>query len=254
MIDTDYLTDLKAQFQNRVSFKEKRPGTFQLVAPYYHEDGDMYDVFIEEQERGTSLRITDKGLTLMRLSYSYQIDTPNKERIYRQILSEHGVQDDRGELRIETSPDSLLDAVSRFTQTITSVSNMALYRRDIVRNLFYEMFTEFVTEELSRFSPESDFLPLPEREELSVDFRFSTPHKPIFLFGVKDSAKSRLVTIACLEFLRQEIPYRSLVVHENFDTLPVKDRRIITNVVDKQFTDLDDFEKSASDYLSREIA
>ena len=54
--------------------------------------------------------------------------------------------------------------------------------------------------------------------------------------------------------LRSEIPFRSVVVHENFEALTTKDRRILTNVVDKQFTDLDDFQKSGADYIRREIA
>ena len=46
----------------------------------------------------------------------------------------------------------------------------------------------------------------------------------------------------------------SVVVHENFESLTSGDRKIITNVVDKQFTDLDDFQKIGSEHLRREVA
>ena len=41
------LDELKRQF-NIIDFREKRPGIFKVLLPFFHEDGDMYDVFIEE--------------------------------------------------------------------------------------------------------------------------------------------------------------------------------------------------------------
>ena len=254
MTETDYLTQIQAQFNHRVRIASKRPGLFQLVAPFYHEDGDMYDIFLEDHGSDAPVRITDKGLTLMRLSYSFELDTPAKERIYRQILSEHEVQDDNGELFIHASFDRTYEAIMQFTRAVTAICNMSRYRRDVVRSLFYEMLGDFVNTELEQFSPESNYLPIPDRDDLEVDYMIPTPHKPIYLFGARDGSKARLVSISCLEFLRSEIPFRSVVVHENFEALTTKDRRILTNVVDKQFTDLDDFQKSGADYIRREIA
>lgn len=254
MNSSEIVEKIRAEFHQRVGISQKRPGLFQLVAPFYHEDGDMYDIFIEDTEDGSSARITDKGLTLMRLSYSFAIDTPRKEKIFEQILREHEIRQDDGELYTVAPPDSLYETVLRFSRAVTAVSNMALYRRDVVRSLFYELFAEFVSDDLGSFQPEAHHLPLPDRDDLEVDFVIPTRHKPLFLFGVKDESKAKLVAISCLEFLRNDIPFRSVAVHENFESLTAKDRRIITNVVDKQFTDLADFQNSGADYLKREVA
>lgn len=48
--------------------------------------------------------------------------------------------------------------------------------------------------------------------------------------------------------------FRSVVINDNFDSLSAKDRRIMTNVVGKQVTDLEDFEKSGVGFLRREVA
>lgn len=253
MTNNEILDSIRTEFHNRVTFSQKRSGLYQLVAPFYHEDGDMYDLFIEDRDSDDSVFVTDKGLTLMRLSYSYELDTPNKERIYRQILRQNDVQEDDGELFTRAPKDRLYEAILRFTKTVTAITNMSLYRRDVIRSLFYEMLAEYVTVDLARFQPETAFLPLDQRDDLEVDFRIPATQRPLFLFGVKDGAKARLVTISCLEFLRNNVPFRSVVVHENFEALSAKDRRIITNVVDKQFTDFDDFEKSGSDYIQREV-
>ena len=254
MTSTEYLEKLQREFHNRVAVTRKRPGLYQLVAPFYHEDGDMYDIFIEDTPADQPVRITDKGLTLMRLSYSYDLNTPNKERIFRQILREHEVQEDTGELFTVTSHENSYETIMRFTRAITAISSMSLYRRDVVRSLFYDMLAEFVDSDLSQFEPQLSHFPLPNRDDLEVDFLIPTRHKPIYLFGAKDRSKTRLIAISCLEFLRNELPFRSVVVHEDFESLTAKDRRIITNVVDKQFTDLNDFEKSGTDYLRREVA
>ena len=43
----EYLELLKKQFNDRIRFSQKRDGVFQLIAPFYHEDGDMLDVYME---------------------------------------------------------------------------------------------------------------------------------------------------------------------------------------------------------------
>ena len=37
---------LKQQFNGHVAFRERRPGVLQVLAPLFHEDGDMVDIFL----------------------------------------------------------------------------------------------------------------------------------------------------------------------------------------------------------------
>jgi hypothetical protein len=250
----DILDGLKADFNNRISFRDKGNKIFQVIAPFYHEDGDMYDVFLDLDREGPLVRVCDHGLTLMRLSYTYEIDTPKKEEIFYQILHDNNVENDNGNLYIDATTEQLYVVIMRFTQVISKVSNLQIYRREIIRSMFYEDLNSFIMTEFSHLSPVSDYLPIPGREDLEVDFCISASPKKLFLFGVKDNAKARLVSISCLEYMRNVIPFRSVIVHEDFDTLSAKDRKIITNVVDKQFTDFRDFKTTAKDYFQRELA
>ena len=43
---------LKQQFNGHVAFRERRPGVLQVLAPLFHEDGDMVDIFIDEPQNG----------------------------------------------------------------------------------------------------------------------------------------------------------------------------------------------------------
>jgi hypothetical protein len=250
-----YLDLLRAQFNNQVSFREKRPGVLQLLAPLYHEDGDMVDIFLEPTNGGQeNIRICDHGMTLMRLSYSFDIDTPNKERIFQRILSENRISEEKGNLFLDAKPESLYPAVLQFAQTVAKVSNMQLFKREVIQTLFYEMLGEFIDDALKKYSPRPKVLPIPERDDLEVDFEFSIKPRPIYLFGVKDSAKARLTTISCLEFQRAKIPFKSFVVHEDFENLTKKDRSRITSAADKQFISLDDFKANGAQVLGREAA
>jgi len=248
----DYLDMLRSQFNNRVRLTEKRPNVLQLEAPLYHEDGDMIDIFIELPKNGGKIRVCDFGMTLMRLSYSFNIDTPNKERIFNRILSENQVTETEGNLCLETGPDSLYPAILQFAQVVSKVSNMQLYRREIAQSMFYEMLQEFTEEHLGIYAPVPHVLPIPERDELEVDWQFTLPTaKPVYMFGVKDYARARLVTISCLEFQRAHLQFTSMVIHEDFESLPKKDQSRITSAVDKQFISLGDFKENGAGYLER---
>ncbi|MBI1815341.1 MAG: DUF1828 domain-containing protein [Deltaproteobacteria bacterium] len=250
-----YLDLLKEQFNHHVAFRERRPGVLQLLAPLYHEDGDMMEIFLEPKN-GTQerVRICDHGMTLMRLSYAFDLDTPNKERIFQKILAENHVAEENGNLFVETKPESLYPAVLQFAQTVAKVSNMQLYKREVIQSLFYELLAEFIEESLVKYRPRPGALPIPSRDDLEVDFEFDIKPRPIYLFAVRDTAKARLAAISCLEFQRAKLPFKSFVVHEDFEALTKKDRSRITSAGDKQFVSLDDFKKNAEQVLEREAA
>lgn len=63
---------LKQSLGQRLSFRDRLPGISQIIAPIFYEDGDMIDLFLDTRANNPNLvRITDSGLTLMKLSYSF---------------------------------------------------------------------------------------------------------------------------------------------------------------------------------------
>jgi hypothetical protein len=103
---------LKQQFKGHVAFREHRPGGVQVLAPLFHEDGDMVDIFIDEPRSGSNrVRISDHGMTLMRLTYSYDLATENKRRIFNRILSENQVSKQDGRLYVDAEPERLYPAI-----------------------------------------------------------------------------------------------------------------------------------------------
>jgi hypothetical protein len=139
------LDGLKAAFSDRIEFREKRPGVMQLVAPLYHEDGDMIDVFLDlPKAQGAPFRISDHGLTLMRLSYSVDMETPAKRKVLDRVLSENGISEERGRFYVETTPEHLYPSILQFAQTVAKISSFSAFNQEVVRSMFYETLGTFV--------------------------------------------------------------------------------------------------------------
>ena len=242
------LDALIREFNGHVAFRERRPGVLQVLAPLFHEDGDMVDVFLDEPANGSGkVRIGDHGLTLMRLTYTYDLDTENKQRIFNRILPENRIQERDGRLYIEAEPERLYPALLHFAQTVAKVSSMQYYKREVIQNLFYE--------QLAGYNPRRNTLPIQNHDEYEVDYQFDIGSRPLFLFGVKDNDKARLATISCLEFQRRRIPFKGVMVHQDFDSgITKKDRTRITSASDKQFPSLDDFRENGPQFFERERA
>ncbi len=245
------LSYIKKDFNGRLTVKQKRPDIYQLMLPVYHEDGDMIDLFIMPVGEN-KFALCDYGLTLQRLSYSYEIDTENKESILQKILSENKLIEQEGNISLETKPETLYTDIMHITQAFAKIGSMRFFKREVIENLFFEVLDEYIFTELKEFNPQKKVLPIFERDDLEADYSFQPNGKPVFLFGVKDVAKARLVTLSYQAYLLSNLKYHGWVVTENFEALPRKDKLRLTNACDKQFTSLDDFKLNARLFLEKE--
>jgi hypothetical protein len=231
----------------------KREGIYQVYAPLFHEDGDMLDVFVEEAD-GSRLRICDYGLTLMRLSYEFDIDTENKRRIFNDLLRQNKLSfnEEEGNIYLETTEDRICASVLHFANAVTKVLTLDVLKRETISGLFMEQFDSFVWSNLLAYEPDRDYVPLEGREELEVPYvlRADSP-KPVFLYPVKNGSQAKNAAITFLECERADKSFTGVVVHENLDSLTMKERRIITSAADKQFVDLSDFLTKGETYLKR---
>jgi len=244
------LNEIRSGFNNQVKFQERRPGIYQIYLPIFHEDGDMVDLFLQKGQDG--YKLADFGHTLMRLAYTYNIDSDAKEAILSKIVAENGMTEEEGNILMPTNSKTIFTDLMHVAQTYAKIGSMRYFKREVVENLFYEMLDEFVSKELKEFNPIKKAHPITQRPDLEVDYQFTPNGHPVFLFGVKDTAKARLASLSFLEFQRSNLNYRGLVVHEDFDKISKNDRSRLTNTCDKQFTSFDEFKSSARLYLERE--
>lgn len=246
------LQQFKKDF-SAIDFREKRPGIYKVLMPFFYEDGDMYDIFIEDCKQSDSLiRISDHGLTLMKLSYDFDLDTAHKQKVLESIISQNKCSFDKGDIFLDVTPGQLEGGIYQFAQTITKVSNMDIISKEFLKSCFYEFLANFVTDSLMEFGIKKDITPTDD-PDLKVDFEIPAK-RPIYLFGVKDDAKASKVLITCLNFANKQIPFKSLVVPENLYSLNSFNQNQIINVVDKSYTNLDQFKKLGPNFIRKEIA
>jgi hypothetical protein len=248
----DYAETLSQEFGSFVATRQRRPDLVQILLPFHHEDGDLVDVFVEQTDEGRPVRLTDAGMTLMRLSYYCDTEAPGRANVIERIARQAGVDSSEGVLTLDLATDDLYPSLMQFVQAVTRVSSVKVFRREVVRSLFYEQLRDFVHGELRDLSPSQNVVPLPGRPELEVDYELVLPgQRPVYLFGVRDQAKARLAAVCCSEFLRSDLRFVSCIVHEEFDSLTKRDRDLVTNLADKQFTDLAEFRLHGRRWIGR---
>ncbi len=252
MYTTEQLTDsLASQCSGLYTLAVKRPGIFQVTVPVYHEDRDLVEIYLEEGPNG-KVRITDYGMALMRLSYDYDIDSPNKEQILAKIIAESRLLDEDGKIYIDVELDELYPGILQLAGGITKISSMRFFRKEVIQNLFYESVENFIVERLASYNPEKNHIPIASISDLEVDYVIRTKVRPLFIYPVKGADKAKNVMINCLMLQKENVPFTSVIVHENFDGLPKKDKARLTNIVDKQFSSFEGFTDHMEGFILRE--
>lgn len=241
---------LQEHFGQMITLEKTAPGISRIYAPFFHEDGDMISMYLQQSDND-HFTIRDFGNTLMRVSYTFDIDSENKRNILSSIIkSNHGKLDD-GEIILEADYDSLAQAIFQYSQIVAKASNIDIIRRETIKSLFHEYLAEFVLGNLGKYGIQRNMSPTRDKQ-LVVDYCIGQKN-PLFLFGVNENTKASKVVISCLTFQKQKIPFRSLIVHEDFDSLSTFYRNQITNAADKQYTSLDDFKGEGIDYIERQL-
>ena len=231
---------------------ERRPGQMQLIAPLLHEDGDMLDIYLCDSPFGDNfVRICDFGMTLMRLSYTFDVETPARRAILSSIMINNRIEDDSGNLYLDTASDKIYEGILQYSAAVHKICSMDYWNREMVRTAFYDDLSEFVTTELERFAPVADSSPLTEYPFLSVDWSLTRGKQNLYLFGVLNNDKAKSVAIALLEMQKAGLPYLGIVVHENIAAIGSREQQYLTNNADKQYTSLSEFSDRAVADINR---
>ena len=114
-----------------LNFYERRPGIHQVIIPIFHEDGDMVDIYVHDSRKGEGyVRICDFGMTLMRLSYTFDVSTPARERILESVLINNGVKRGDDGLYLDAPIGIVYQSMLQFAGCVQKVCNMRYWNDD----------------------------------------------------------------------------------------------------------------------------
>lgn len=255
MNTSEVLHIIQSGRRNGFDLYERRPGIYQLIVPILHEDGDMIDIYLQDGPNGKdSIRLCDFAMTLMRISYTYEISSPTRQKIFDSILINNGIQNDSGNLYVDTTHEMLYECIMQFAGGIQKVCSMSYWSREFLRSSFYENVKEYVTTELAQFNPLPDLAPLETYEVISVDWSLTHKNRNLYLFGVRGNEKAKSTAISLLEFKKAQLPFISIVVHEDIQELGKKESIYLTKNADTQYPTLADCEENAHRDILRLVA
>ena len=247
----DLKKKIEADCKGQIKFHKKREGLYQVYLPVYYEDGDMVDIFLTAiKGKSHSVCLTDCGTTYMKLTYSYEINTPAKEILFDKILAQNGVKEEGGQFFLESDIDQLFHSLMQFSGCQQKILNMRMWQRETIKSLFIQDLDEFMDSEMNEFSINKKVSPLPD-SPVEVDYQIDHSGKRFYLFGVNNKDKARLSAIALLELQKAELNYIGLIVHEAMEQLTKKDQIHLTRNADKQFINLKNFQQTGVPFIKR---
>lgn len=237
----------------KVRVHTRDDGVLMLDTPFTFPDGDHYPIYVTETRTG-GVVLSDRGHTLMHISYEHDVDAffkGTRARLLEQVVREAGMLERAGVFSVEVSPAQLAEAVFQFGQALTKVYDLTFLSRAHVASTFYEDLKAILSKMIDEEHLEADYAPpdISDGDSYRVDYRlWGKRERPVFLYGVPNRDKARLTTIMLSYFRLHELPFESIIVYENQQEIPRLDLTRLTKVADTEVASLD-----AQDDLQRKL-
>lgn len=223
--------------------RERDDNTYVVATPFAFPDGDQYMLYLKPLVGG-GYRVSDMGHTLMHLSYEMDVDKlreGNRANLFSRILAESGVNEEEGELFVESRQDQLGESLFRVGQAITRIHDITFLSRTRVESTFYEDLWSRIIEVVKAESVQRDYIVpgLDGAENYPVDYFVPGKERALFLFGVPNQAAARLATIELQYFNQHNVDYDSIIVFADQQSIPAKDLARLSNAGGEQVASLD---------------
>ena len=234
-LDAEALRDLLcSRLCEDVGVAERPDGALMLRTHFRFPDGDGYPFHLAEAPSG-GLRLSDRGHTLMHISYEHDIDaflSGTRGMLMERIVGESGMAYDAGAFTMETSAERLPEALFDFGQALTRIYDLTLLSRSNVGSSFYDDLADYLNDFVDESKLAKDYLPdVPNADAYPVDYRIDGKSGvPLFLYGVPNRDKARLTTIMLGHFHRHDLDFESIIVFENQAEIPRTDLARLSDV------------------------
>ena len=233
--------DFRETVCEQVRLEQEGIERYRVFTPFLFEDGDHLAIVLRKEQ--SEWILSDEGHTYMHLTYDIDerdLQKGTRQKIITNALSMFSVNDREGELILPIQEDHYGDALYSFAQALLKITDVSYLSRERVRSTFMEDFHVFmentVPEERRTFNWHD-----PERDSqgmYSVDCRVNGMARPLFVFALPSDDKTRDATISMLQFEKWGIPFRSMTIFEDQETVNRKVLARFSDVCDKQFSSL----------------
>ena len=226
-----------------VTVQQRTDSLWRVDTPWTFPDGDGYSIYISPAPTG-GLRISDQGLTQMRLSYENdlaKLHEGTRGRLLAQVLADAGLMEDEGEFFLDSTADDIGANVLRMGQALTRVHDLTYLNRARAESTFYEDLREKLQSLVgSDRLTEGYVVPgVASGRDYPVDYFIQGGAVPLYLFGVPNRDKARLATIILQHLLGARQDFNSMIVFQNMAEIARPDLSRLTNAANDMIDSLD---------------
>lgn len=242
--------EFKSKICEEINLSQEGVNRFIVFNPFMFDDGDHLVVLLKSKD-GKWL-FTDEGHTFMHVSYDdIDIDKGTRKKIIDNVLSGYGIKNQEGELIAEIYNSQFGDALYSYLQGLIKITDISYLTRERVRSTFMEDLKAFIEEKVPSDRLIFDYYDKQHDPDAKymVDCRINGMKRPLLLFGIPTDDKCRDVTITCLQFEKFNVPFRSMAIFEDQETVNRKVLARFSDICDKQFSTLAINKDRISKYL-----
>lgn len=250
MIDLEIL---KTSYNNGISFEKIKENVYRVIASFYHEDGDAIDIFIKEFDG--NLYITDYGMTLMKLSYLFELDTETKKDVLNSIILYNYLDNKDGELQMKTSVTSFSEDLNQFCLAVAKVTNIEILSKNLIASMFNEILDNYFEKYIKeKYNFVRNFKPLPD-SDITIDYKIEVKglNIPLFVFPIKTSLQAVRMAYDCAEMKEKKVKSVNLAVCEDMSKIEKKDFRRMNAQSMKCYLDVNEFEENLDEMINNVV-
>ena len=251
---------IERQFHEKVSAKVRlaREGIerFRVFTPFLFEDGDHLAIVLKRE--GGSWLLSDEAHTYMHLTYDLDerdLQRGMRQKVIANALSTFQVEDRDGELVLRVVDDRYGDALYSFVQALLKITDVSYVSRERVRSTFPDAFRSLVSETVPEDRCTFDWHDADHDPHAiySVDCRINGMARPLFVYALPNDDRTQAATIALLQFEKWGLPFRSLAVFEDQESINRKVLARFSDVCEKQYSSLGANRDRIQRYLSESL-
>ena len=246
---------LNAELNNRIASVERRTGVVQIIAPYYHSDGDMHEVYLVQDMATGAWKLSDLGQTLMRLSYTFDTLSDGRDALVQNIVAENGLAvSGAGLIEAPVDPGTIFFHFMGMERAISQIMAIQHQQSNRQSSRFLEEVYSSIQEYLPEFQIERDYVPLVSREDLTVDIKIASEARPFFVYVARSDSQYLRAGITCSELSKLRVRFRSVVIIEDSGKISQQNWKTVTNIVSKQCIGTASLHGEFLDYIRDESA